>query len=143
MRLRQVTFRSRQHAIIGKPRTGFTSPAEVYPAPLVLPGDDLSLDPKSLPQSVQSWQRAQERNLVTRGKNVIYIAPPAGVDPHTDFIDIWTHPQHPMAPADTESRVPQRHVPGFQTMPGMHMTTSWTTSPPSTTHLLSSLFLPS
>ncbi|KAI4201261.1 MAG: hypothetical protein LQ346_002215 [Caloplaca aetnensis] len=78
-----------------KSQNGGVPPAEVYPAPLVLPGDDLSLDPQSPPQSVQSWQRAKERNLVTREKNVIYVAAPPDVDPHIDFVNTWTHATTP------------------------------------------------
>ncbi|KAL8755484.1 MAG: hypothetical protein Q9184_004792 [Pyrenodesmia sp. 2 TL-2023] len=66
-------------------------PAEVYPAQLALPGDDLLIDPESSPQSVQSWERAKDRNLVTRQKNVIYVAAPPKVDPEVKYVKTWTH----------------------------------------------------
>ncbi|KAL8921104.1 MAG: hypothetical protein Q9208_005857 [Pyrenodesmia sp. 3 TL-2023] len=66
-------------------------PAEVYPAALALPGDELSIDPESSPQSVRSWQREKDRNPVTRQKNVIYVAVPPDVDPEVEFVKTWTH----------------------------------------------------
>ncbi|KAL8729231.1 MAG: hypothetical protein Q9166_004852 [cf. Caloplaca sp. 2 TL-2023] len=69
-----------------------------YPAPLVLPGDELAFDPKYPPQSVRSWQRLKERNPVTRRGKVIYIATPPDVDPDIDIINSWTHPKVPIQP---------------------------------------------
>ncbi|KAL8996187.1 MAG: hypothetical protein Q9169_004253 [Polycauliona sp. 2 TL-2023] len=63
-----------------------------YPAPLVLPGDELALDPKYPPQSVRSWQRGKDRNAITPQRNVIYVAAQAGVDEEVDCIESWTRP---------------------------------------------------
>lgn len=63
-----------------------------YPAPLVLPEDDLALDPNYPAQSLLSWQRLEERNSVTRRRNVIYVAAPPGIDAAVDEVDSWTYP---------------------------------------------------
>ncbi|KAL8962678.1 MAG: hypothetical protein Q9193_000946, partial [Seirophora villosa] len=68
---------------------------ELYPAPLVLPGDELALDPKHPPQSVQSWRKDKDRNPVTRGRNVIYVAAPPEVGPDVDFVASWVRPKPP------------------------------------------------
>lgn len=63
-----------------------------FPAPLVLPGDDLALDPGYPPQSVQEWLRDEDRNEVTSSKNVIYVVAPPFVQPTVDYVSTWTHP---------------------------------------------------
>lgn len=68
------------------------SDPSTFPAPLVLPGDDLSLDPKYPPQSVRAWIREKERNKVTPEKRTIYVAAPPDVDPDVDFIRTWGQP---------------------------------------------------
>ncbi|KAL8685676.1 MAG: hypothetical protein Q9218_007607, partial [Villophora microphyllina] len=65
-----------------------------FPAPLVLPGDDLALDPKYPPQSLLSWQRLKERNMVTRRRNVIYVAAPPDIDPAVEIVGSWIHPKN-------------------------------------------------
>jgi archaemetzincin len=45
-----------------------------FPAPLVLPGDEMTLDPRCPAQSLQSWMRSRYRNQVTERKNTIYVA---------------------------------------------------------------------
>src|SRR6266498_1048443 len=68
-------------------------PASTFPAPLVLPGDDLALDP-TLPfiQSLQSWFREEDRNEVTHQRNVIYVAAPPDVEPDVESVESWTQP---------------------------------------------------
>jgi archaemetzincin len=51
--------------------------ASTFPAPLVLPEDDLAWDPKCPPQSVRSWVREKARNEVTnRRRTVYFVGPP-------------------------------------------------------------------
>jgi archaemetzincin len=51
--------------------------ASTFPAPLVLPEDDLAWDPKCPPQSVRSWTREKARNEVTnRRRTVYFVGPP-------------------------------------------------------------------
>jgi archaemetzincin len=64
-----------------------------FPAPLVLPADDLSLDPGYPPQSLREWLYEEDRNEVSLGKNVIYVAAPPGVQASVDFVSSWAHPQ--------------------------------------------------
>ncbi|KAF8073496.1 hypothetical protein FPV67DRAFT_749290 [Lyophyllum atratum] len=64
-----------------------------FPAPLVLPGDDLSLDPRYPPQSLRSWRREKERNEVTPKKNVIYVAAPPEIAFDVEFVRAWSRPQ--------------------------------------------------
>ncbi|KAL9130628.1 MAG: hypothetical protein Q9217_001242 [Psora testacea] len=47
-----------------------------FPAPLVLPNDDLAYDVKCPAQSLRSWIREKDRNEVTAGRKTIYIAAP-------------------------------------------------------------------
>lgn len=61
-----------------------------FPGPLVLPEDDLALDPKYPSQSLRSWIRLKERNKVTEQKRIIYVAEPPDVD--VDAIQAWAQP---------------------------------------------------
>ena len=70
-----------------------SSCAASFPGPLVLPGDDLSLDPDCPPQSVREWLNEEDRNEVTPGKHVIYVVAPPIVQDSVDFVSTWTHPQ--------------------------------------------------
>lgn len=51
-----------------------------FPAPLVLPSDELAFDPEYPPQSITEWLDDPDRNAVTRKRNIIYVAPPPLVD---------------------------------------------------------------
>ena len=64
-----------------------------FPAPLLLPGDELSLDPRYPPQSLRSWVREKERNEVTKQKNVIYVTGPPGMDLEIGFARTWAYPE--------------------------------------------------
>lgn len=67
--------------------------SSTYPAPLVLPGDELSLDPHCPPQSLRTWIRSDDRNEVTPGRNVIYVAAPPAVDADVGFVPTWSQPR--------------------------------------------------
>ena len=71
-----------------------------FPAPLVLPGDDLSLDPRYSPQSLNAWIREKDRNKVTGEKNVIYVAAPPEIDSDFEFIDTWSQLQQKVDGSD-------------------------------------------
>jgi archaemetzincin len=64
----------------------------IFPAPLVLPDDDLALDPEYPPQSLQDWLDEPERNKVTPKRNVVYVAAPPGVAEDAGFISDWAKP---------------------------------------------------
>lgn len=69
----------------------------IFPAPLILPDDDLALDPTYPGQSFWEWDRmkASERNRITKKRNVIYVVPPPPLDPSLAFATTWTQPQVP------------------------------------------------
>lgn len=64
-----------------------------FPAPLVLPGDDLSFDTDCPPQSLLSWIREKERNKVTSERNVVYVAGSPAIESEVDFVHTWGNPQ--------------------------------------------------
>lgn len=73
-----------------------------FPGPLVLPDDDLSLDPKQRGQSLDDWLKLKERNEISAQRNVIYVAQFPEVDPGVEFARSWPRPQNqhgePVAP---------------------------------------------
>ncbi|MCJ1279443.1 hypothetical protein MMC21_007267 [Puttea exsequens] len=70
-----------------------------FPAPLLLPGDDLALDPRWPAQSLRSWTREKERNEVTSDRNVIYLASAPRYDSNVAFLKSWAEPQSPLVSA--------------------------------------------
>lgn len=64
-----------------------------FPAPLVLPEDELSLDPQCPGQSLDDWRCEEDRNEVTRERNVIYVAAPPDVASDVEFIRSWGSPR--------------------------------------------------
>lgn len=73
-----------------------------YPAPLVLPGDELDLDPKCPPQPFRSWAQLKERNHVTKRSNTIYLAAAPFITKDVQFLHDWHQPlaQELREPAD-------------------------------------------
>jgi archaemetzincin len=61
-----------------------------FPAPLVLPEDELSWNPTEPQQSVRSW--AKTRNKVTPERRTVYFVGPPEVEPAVDFIEKWKEP---------------------------------------------------
>ncbi|OCK81160.1 hypothetical protein K432DRAFT_442577 [Lepidopterella palustris CBS 459.81] len=68
--------------------------AEAYPAPLILPGDDLALDPTYPTQSFWQWLRMKpgERNEVTSKRRTIYVAGPPDITDEVAFMRTWNTP---------------------------------------------------
>ncbi len=79
----------------GKNRKDVPSTPSTFPAPLVLPNDDLGLDPRYPPQSFRSWLRGKDRNEITSDRRVIYIAAPPKVDNDIVFVRRWILPRLP------------------------------------------------
>lgn len=68
--------------------------SHIFPAPLVLPGDELSCDPKYPPQSFKSWLNEGARNVVTKNKRTIYVATaPTTALPVKDVTSGWDLPK--------------------------------------------------
>ena len=72
---------------------GGTELISSFPRPLVLPGDDLSEDPRYPGQSLRSWIREPHRNEVTSGRNVIYVASPPASSGGVKMMDRWALPK--------------------------------------------------
>ncbi|GIC94686.1 uncharacterized protein Aud_002015 [Aspergillus udagawae] len=65
----------------------------IFPAPLVLPGDDLALDPEYPPQSFQQWLDEEDRNEVTSDRRTVYVVAPPDYDEDARFAQAWTSPR--------------------------------------------------
>ncbi|KXH68598.1 hypothetical protein CSAL01_05958 [Colletotrichum salicis] len=64
------------------PGSGSDIPApdpSTFPGPLVLPDDELALEPRYPPQSLRSWATGEWRNRITEGKKTLYVADFPGV----------------------------------------------------------------
>lgn len=68
-------------------------PASTFPAPLVLPHDELSWDPEYDPQSLKSWIDEPERNDVSPSRRTIYLVPTPAVTPSTAHVREWAIPR--------------------------------------------------
>ncbi|KAJ5372307.1 Peptidase M54 archaemetzincin [Penicillium concentricum] len=65
-----------------------------FPAPLLLPGDDLAGDPED-PQSFQEWVDGEHRNPVTAKQKTVYVVPSPQIDANVDFMQKWAIPKCP------------------------------------------------
>lgn len=63
-----------------------------FPAPLVLPEDELSFDPAYPPQSLRSWALLKERNKVTQDRKAIYLARPPVIPQDMSLMMSWATP---------------------------------------------------
>ena len=64
-----------------------------FPAPLVLPGDELSWDPTYLVQPLRSWYNANYRNKVTAARKSIYLVRPPGLGAGLEGVKGWAEPK--------------------------------------------------
>jgi len=62
-----------------------------FPAPLVLPGDDLAYDPKCPPQSFRSWLHEKERNKPTTARKTLYVAAVPEISPEVRHVKGWSN----------------------------------------------------
>ena len=99
----------------GKAKNSATAVSDsTFPAPLLLPEDDLSLDPRYPAQSLRSWLREKDRNEVTDTRNVIYVGGQLGHAADLTFVSDWAHPTidgidtsvNPAAPPSHEDVAP-------------------------------------
>lgn len=63
-----------------------------FPAPLVLPEDELARDPKYPVQSFRSWKGLKERNEITPERRTVYLVAPPTVDEDVKFVQNWSRP---------------------------------------------------
>ena len=74
-------------------RTSNTLPlSSTFPAPLVVPGDELSFGVQEPAQSVQDWLELDCRNPVNSRRKTIYIVAPPAVADEVDFVNDWSVP---------------------------------------------------
>ncbi|KAF2472373.1 uncharacterized protein BDR25DRAFT_283780 [Lindgomyces ingoldianus] len=65
-----------------------------FPGPLVLPNDDLALDPKWPPQSFRSWLLEKQRNKPTSQRQTFYIAAVPEIPANMAFMKEWVRPNN-------------------------------------------------
>ncbi|KAM7183669.1 hypothetical protein V8F20_012543 [Naviculisporaceae sp. PSN 640] len=65
----------------GKHPSSHPPSAYTFPAPLVLPGDSLSIDPKEPPQSLRSFIQEGARNPLTKRRKTLYVGRVSGDSP--------------------------------------------------------------
>jgi archaemetzincin len=93
----QPTKQERAAAVTKSGRAVKASPSEsrqTFPAPLVLPHDDLNYDPDCSPQSVRSWLREKARNKMKfeLGRDTLYIGRVPRIEDDVSFMQDWTAP---------------------------------------------------
>lgn len=64
-----------------------------YPAPLVLPWDDLAEDPEWPPQPVDEWDKESMRNKVDKKRRTIYVCSPPTLSVSASFMASWEEPR--------------------------------------------------
>jgi archaemetzincin len=71
-----------------------TTSQSTFPAPLVLPEDDIAYDPKQPGQTVRAWTQMKTRNEVTSRRKTIYVIDPSNCDDASlkRRLDSWTQP---------------------------------------------------
>lgn len=65
----------------------------LFPAPLVVPGDDLALDPACPPQSLASWLRSKHRNKFTPDRKTLYVANVPAICQDVRMVEEWARPK--------------------------------------------------
>ncbi len=94
----------------GKAKNGATGVSiSTFPAPLLLPGDDLSFDPRHPPQSLTSWVRGKHRNEVIDARNVIYVAGQPGTAADVGFVGDWKYLATDQIDTSVNTAAPPRH----------------------------------
>lgn len=94
------TLQKRQAATTpqGRTKKGLESVDDQFPAPLILPGDDLDIDPTCPPQSLRSWIQEKHRNEITTERRTIYVAAPPHIGSAVSFMKAWSKPELPKTP---------------------------------------------
>lgn len=67
-------------------------PPSTFPAPLILPFDELAFNPRSHPQSFRSWRSSPHRNAISTTRNKIYLLPPPRIAYEARFAEGWEKP---------------------------------------------------
>jgi archaemetzincin len=64
-----------------------------FPAPLVLPHDELNYDPDEPPQSIDEWVKGETRNQMSKQEKTLYVARVPEIGPEVDFMNEWRLPR--------------------------------------------------
>jgi archaemetzincin len=76
-------------ASVTKTDSTATDPIASFPAPLVLPFDDLNFDPDYEGQDFKSWQQYNRRNKVSAARHTIYIARVPDITKDVAYMSGW------------------------------------------------------
>ncbi|RYP75035.1 hypothetical protein DL771_002683 [Monosporascus sp. 5C6A] len=76
----------------GSPQSIIHESALSYPAPLVLPNDDIACDPNCPPQSFRSWLYEKARNKLTEDRRTLYVAAVPEITSSMAFMRDWLQP---------------------------------------------------
>ena len=80
---------------------------KTFPAPLVLPGDEIANDPECPPQSFQEWLDDEDRNPVTKQRRTVYVVPAPQIPDEVEFMREWISPR-------CHQQTPQPQLPCYQ-----------------------------
>jgi archaemetzincin len=80
-------------ALTSQPKVLRETTIRTFPAPLVLPHDELNYDPDDPPQSIDEWMEADTRNHMILERKTIYVARVPEIGSDVDFIDAWRLPR--------------------------------------------------
>ncbi|EEY16858.1 conserved hypothetical protein [Verticillium alfalfae VaMs.102] len=83
-----------------KQPSNYTAPEDIpssltFPAPLVLPGDDIAEDPKQDPDGLRSFALRKGRNRVTSTRSTLYVIEAPTVSNEVSFMNAWLEPKVP------------------------------------------------
>lgn len=70
--------------------TSFKDDPGTFPAPLILPGDDLAQSDIEEPQPFQEWRDDRDRNKVTSRRRTIYLVAPPTFTTEVGFAESWS-----------------------------------------------------
>lgn len=86
-------------------------PVATFPAPLVLPFDDLNFDPDYQTQDFKCWQQYRSRNKISTPRRTIYIARVPEVTKNVTFMSGWPNIKlHPKALAFQGMKAPSPSI---------------------------------
>jgi archaemetzincin len=90
-----ATIRAAAETSLGRIQKSFVDHStQIFPAPLVLPHDELNYDPDCSVQSVKSWSQKKARNKLGKGdgRDTLYIARVPDISKEVKFMSEWTVP---------------------------------------------------
>lgn len=91
-----------------------TGPIATFPAPLVLPFDELNFDPDYESQDFKSWQQYKGRNKVSAARHTIYIARVPEITKNVAYMSGWPNVKlHSNTPALQGMAAPSPSIDNF------------------------------